>query len=208
MNDPRLSPQHAAVVVIDVQNDFCSAQGVQGLRGKDLSAVERTVDNISRLVGAARRQGVPVCFAYTTHSSDLDTDEWLDRRPNGCSGASNCVEGTWGAELYRLEPAPEDLVIEKHRYSAFAGTDLEARLKGLGRRSLLFCGYTSNACVETSLRDAVCRDFLATLVADCCDAYDPEAHERAIRSVQDDFGLVSTTDAILRQWASAVGGAA
>lgn len=196
----RFRRDDAAVVVVDVQNDFCAPDGVQGRRGRDLSRVERTVDTIARLVDGARRNGVPVCFAHTTHGDRFDSPQWLNRRAG--RSAPNCVEGSWGAQLYRLRPEPGDICVEKHRYSAFAGTDLEATLAGLGRRSLLFCGYTSNACVETSLRDAVCRDFLATLVSDCCDAYLPDAHLRALRSVEEDFGLVATAGEILAAWAS------
>lgn len=195
----RLDRDLAAVVVIDVQNDFCHPDGAQGRRGRDLSRVDRTVTNIEKLIAGARRNGVPVCYAFTTHSPLVDSEEWLSRRP-AAHGAANCAAGTWGADLYRLKPEADDLVIEKHRYSAFLRTDLEQRLKDTGRRSLLFCGYTSNACVETSLRDAVCRDFLATLVSDCCDTYAPEAHERAVRSVEEDFGIVADSAEILRQW--------
>jgi ureidoacrylate peracid hydrolase len=195
----RFNRDLSAVIVIDVQNDFCHPEGAQGRRGRDLSRVERTVTNIERLVAGAHRNRVPVCYAFTTHSPHVDSEEWLSRRP-AADGAANCASGTWGAELYRLKPEADDLVIEKHRYSAFVRTDLEPRLKDAGRRSLLFCGYTSNACVETSLRDAVCRDFLVTLVSDCCDTYAPEAHERAVRSVEEDFGIVADCAEILGEW--------
>ena len=195
----RFDRDHAALVVIDVQNDFCHQDGLQGKLGRDLSRVDLVVGRIAKLVECARTAKVPVVLAYTTHAPDVDSDEWLARRGVPVI-KQNCSRGSWGARLYRLEAKDSDLLIEKHRYSIFSSPGLVSQLKLMGRNSLIFCGYTSNACVETSLRDAVCLDFLATFVEDCCDAYSLDAHRRAVCNVEEDFGFVTTSTEIADFW--------
>ena len=195
----RFDPDHAALVIIDVQNDFCHQDGLQGQQGRDLSRVDMVVGRIAKLAECARAAKVPVVLAYTTHAPDVDSDEWLARR-GAPDLKQNCSQGSWGARLYRVEAEESDLLVEKHRYSIFSSPALASQLKLMGRNSLMFCGYTSNACVETSLRDAVCLDFLATFVEDCCDAYSQDAHRRAICDVAEDFGLVATSTEIADFW--------
>jgi ureidoacrylate peracid hydrolase len=197
----RVDPNEAAVVVIDVQNDFCDPEGLQARQGKDVSAAREMVPVLTRFVARARQVGLPVVVVRTTHGNSTDTPEWLARHDDP-DRAQSCQKDSWGAEYYAVEPRPGDLVVEKHRYNAFTGTNLESSLRALGRRSLLFCGVTTNTCVESSLREAVCRDFLATLVADCCASYTPRAHERALASVGEGFGLVTRSEPIITYWES------
>ena len=187
-----------AIIVVDVQNDFCHTNG-RSARDGDVYHLDAVVDNTIRFVSEARLYDVPIAFTQTTHSHHTDTPEWLARY-----GTRNvlqwCREGSWGAEFYKIKPEPEDLVVTKHRYSSFAQTNLNNLLSGLGRKSLLFCGVATNICVESSLRDAVDLDFLATLVRDCCGGSDVEGHLRSIRSVEQGFGIVSDSSSILHQW--------
>lgn len=195
----RVSPETAALVVIDMQNDFCDPAGLQARQGKDVSPVHAIVPRLTALVDHARRVGVPVVAVRTTHDPSTDTAEWLGRHDDP-DRAQSCQKDSWGAEFYTAEPVSGEVVVEKHRYNAFTGTTLERELDALGRRSLLFCGVTTNTCVETSLRDAVCRDFLATLVEDCCASYTRDAHDRAIASVRNGFGLVTDSTTVIGQW--------
>lgn len=199
----RLDPRAAVVVVIDVQNDFCHGAGLQASQGKDVSHLDPVVDRIEVLLKHARSVEVPVLFVRTTHSAGTDTPEWLARHADPRREQS-CQSDTWGSEFYRLAPEAGDRVVVKHRYSAFTRTLLEETLSSLGRRSLLFCGVTSNTCVETTLRDAVCRDYLVTMVDDCCGAYSREAHERTVQSVSAGFGAVADSTTIVAAWTPAV----
>lgn len=195
----RIHAADAAVVVIDVQNDFCHPEGRQASQGQHVLRVQSTVERIDELVGHARTVGVPVVWVRTTHAAETDSPEWMARHPDPAREQS-CAAGTWGAEFYRVAPAPGEVVIEKHRYNGFTGTTLDEELTALGRRSLLFCGVTSNTCVETTLRDAVCRDYLVTFVDDCCGAYTAAAHERAVESVRAGFGVVTDSATVISAW--------
>lgn len=194
----RLAPDRAVVVVIDAQHDFCSPGGLQSRQGRDVERLRAPLARLEHFLPAARRAGVPVVFVRNLHGDGTDEPNWLARHTTARD--QSCQVGTWGAEFAGTGPIAGDHVVDKHRYSAFAGTRLLEQLRELRRDALLFTGFTTNVCVESSLREAVCRDLLATLVEDCCGAYDDAAHERAVDSVRAGFGVVSTSTRVLDVW--------
>jgi ureidoacrylate peracid hydrolase len=192
----RLDPEKAAIVVIDVQNDFCHNGGYQALLGRDVGRVQSVVGRIDELTQQARELGVPVVFMQNLHDPETDTEEWRARHLEPRDSQS-CRTGTWGAEIFSLVPQVQDYVLPKSRYSAFTNTGLKALLRSLNRTSLFFCGTATSICVETSLRDATCLDFLATLVEDCCGDYSEIAHNNAVRSVARGFGAVTESKRVI-----------
>lgn len=203
----RFDPTRSAVVVIDVQNDYCSPSGQLAQRGRNFAGIDEVVTNIESLIASARTHDVAVCFVSMAQVTHEDNAIWARRRPHRLTASSEgaaCEAGTWGAGHYRISPRPGDIQIEKHRYSAFIGTPLERELRSRSLDSLLFCGVSTNVCVESSLRDAVCRDFFTTLVEDCCGSHDRADHRRAVESVRADFGLVTTSSDIFTHWARLV----
>lgn len=195
----RFGTEDAAVVVIDAQNDFCHPDGLLAQQGRDVARVQPALQQLASFLSDARAAGVPVIFVQNLHEASSDSPEWLARHRDS-GRAQSCQAGTWGAEFCGVGPVAGDHVVLKHRYSAFIGTTLLDLLDRLGRRSLLFTGFTTSVCVESSLRDAVCLDLLATLVEDCCGAYSSRAHVRAVESVALGFGVVATSDRICTAW--------
>ena len=113
-----------------------------------------------------------------------------------------CRQGTWGADFYKVAPLPDEVIVTKHRYDAFHGTDLELILRTNGVQNLLFAGVATNVCVESTLRGAYMRDFMPVLVADCCAARNTRAHEASLENVRTYFGLVATAGDIEQTWAA------
>jgi len=107
-------------------------------------------------------------------------------------------EVKWDAEIIEdLAPGPDDFVIDKSRYSAFYGTRLEPVLNGLGVRSLVLCGVTTNICVETTARDASQRDYRVFVVSDATGELTRERHENALAILDYGFGwVVSVRDVV------------
>jgi ureidoacrylate peracid hydrolase len=157
------------------------------------------VARLGRFLDSARRVSVPVVFVQNIHDATSDTAAWVARHLDS-DREQSCQIDTWGAEFYEVGPQPGDHHVVKHRYDAFTRTNLEELLRGLGRSSLLFAGVTTSICVESSLRAAVCRDFLGTLVEDCSGAYSEAAHQRAIDGVALGFGIVARSDEIRDAW--------
>jgi ureidoacrylate peracid hydrolase len=196
----RWDPRWACLLVVDVQNDFCSSDGAAARRGDDVGAAQAMVPRLLRFIERARRAGVPIMYVRTTHSPRTDTPPWLLRRSQ--QGMSRtCREGTWGAELYEgIAPAPGEPIVIKHRYSAFVRTDLDTILRARGTESLLVSGVTTNVCVETTARDAYMLDYYVTLVEDCSAAYSPAAHSGTLENIRNHFGLVASSDEIASTW--------
>jgi ureidoacrylate peracid hydrolase len=196
----RCDPRYAALIVVDVQNDFVSPEGSAGKRGDDVGAAMAMIPNLTGLIGQARKVGLTVVYIRTTHSDWTDTPSWIYRTSQK-SGLSTCREGTWGAEFYDgIAPLPSERVVIKHRYSAFINTDLKTVLKARGIQSILVCGVATNVCVETTARDGYMYDYYVTMIDDCSAAYDAKLHMGTLENIRRHFGLVASSHQIIETW--------
>ncbi len=196
----RCDPKNAALIVVDMQNDYISPKGSAGKRGEDCSAAEAMVPNFIRLIDEARRVGLTIIYVKTTHSEWTDTPSWIYRSSQK-GGLSTCRESTWGAEFYQgISPLPTERVVIKHRYSAFINTDLNTVLKARGIQSVLVGGVATNVCVETTARDAYMFDYYVTMIDDCCAAYDAKLHLGTLENMRRHFGLVASSNEIIETW--------
>jgi ureidoacrylate peracid hydrolase len=196
----RCDPEYAALIVVDVQNDFVSPQGSAGKRGEDVSAAMAMIPNLTGLIDEARKIGLTVVYIRTTHSEWTDTPSWIYRSTQK-SGLSTCREETWGAEFYDgIAPLPSERVVIKHRYSAFINTDLNTVLKARSIQSVLVCGVATNVCVETTARDAYMYDYYVTVIDDCSAAYEAKLHLGTLDNMRRHFGMVASSGEIIETW--------
>lgn len=198
--EQRLDAAHTAVMVIDMQNDFCAEDGyVEKVVGKDVSACRAVVPDVMGLVEKARAHRVPVIWIKANYDPER-VPEGMRVKQREKSSVVCCGTDSWGAEFYGVATAPGEDVIEKHSFSAFAGTDVEQQLRARGIRTIVFAGVQTNVCVESSLRDAVCRGFYAVLASDCIASHTPPLHEATVKNVQFLFGDVLDRNAIGAVW--------
>ena len=193
----RLGEGKAALIVVDVQNDFCHADGAFGNRVSDFSFIERAMPGLCGLIDGCRASGVPVVFVRTFHSNWTDSAVWCGRMSEIAKRTPACRPDAWGSAFYRVAPGPSDYVVTKHRYSAFVGTDLDLVLKSSGVRTVMVAGFMTNVCVETTARDAYMHDYHVVLVEDCCGAPLPGEHESAVHNIACYFGLVADANTVL-----------
>jgi ureidoacrylate peracid hydrolase len=196
----RWDPRWAALLVVDVQNDFASPKGSAAQRGEDVSASVAMVPRLVRFIDEARRVGLTIIYVKTTHGEWTDTPSWIYRKSQQ-SALNTCREDTWGAEFYDgIAPRSDERVVIKHRYSAFINTDMNTVLKAKGIESVLVTGIATNVCVETTARDAYMYDYYVTMVGDCAAAYDPKLHETTLENIRRHFGLAVNSDEIIQTW--------
>lgn len=199
-----LLPERCALVVVDVQNDFCHPEGAFSLVGHDTSTARAVLEPIERLRDQAHTVEVPVILVRVAHSPWTNDPAWRDRflglpedrRPQGPVAA----EGTWGAEFYGFEPDARDLVITKHRYSAFSHTPLPLVLRAVGASTLVITGVQTEVCVLSTARDALDHGILPVVVSDAVATTDPAAHDAALQSVRVRMGPVVGTEDIIEEW--------
>jgi nicotinamidase-related amidase len=178
-----LQPERCAVLVIDMQNDLIKPEGKIAKTGLDMSGMYRITPRCGDFIERARAAGVPVVHVQTTTLPDgaSDSPSWIRAKGSMVREADFCLEGTWGAEIAEeCAPAPGEVVVTKHRSSAFRGTELDMILRSLGRETVVVIGEQTPGCVEATFRDAAYHDYYNVLVEDCVAAYDPEQHDASI----------------------------
>lgn len=152
----------AALVVVDVQNDFCHPDGAMARLGADVSVNVALVGPVTEFAACARRVGAQLVFVQLFRDAQHSPFPARGVPPNGV-----CVAGSWGAQLVAgLAADAGDLVVHKSHYSAFLGTGLEEVLRGRGVDIVVVVGTTANVCVDTTVRDAALRGFTVIVLAD------------------------------------------
>jgi ureidoacrylate peracid hydrolase len=193
-----------ALIVIDMQNGFCDPKGSVAQIGLDISMCEAAIPNCERLITAARKVGVQIFFTRFVYRKDYaDGGVVVQHLIPALAEVNSLAEGSWDADIIpSLTTEPEDIIIDKNRYSAFYGTRLETYLTSMGVHQLVLCGVTTNMCVETTARDASARDYHTFVTGDACGELERNRHDVALQTLGFGFGAVTTTDEIIEQWSA------
>ncbi len=187
-----------ALIVIDMQNGFCVANGFMDQIGLGYEASASVIEPIGRLVEASRAAGIPIVFTRYSLNEDYSDGGLLMEVFPQIKGTGGMVRHTWDADVVdALEPRPGEIVLDKTRYSAFYDTDLEERLRTLGVDTVIVCGVTTNICVESTVRDAFFRDIRTVVPSDGTAAVTPALHEGALEDFRYGFGQVGSVDEIV-----------
>ena len=208
--EDKVDPAHTALVVIDVQNDFCDADGMMAQEGFDVASAQAMAARLPPLLATARAVGALVVFVRNVYSSEHNfylSDVWLEQASRTRGGSYTrrpiCRADSWEGDFYGdVRPEPGDPVVTKHRFNAFRNTDLDTILRAHGVRTLLFAGVATNVCVETTARDGFLRDYYVVLLDDGCAAYAEEDHRATLRNIDRYFGQVARIADVEAVWMS------
>lgn len=214
-----LAPTTTALIIIDMQRDFCEPGGYISTMGYDVAPAQALIPRISALRDAVRAWGGLVVYTREGHRSDLSdlvSHKLFRSRAGGGEIGSRgplgrlLVRGEPGWDIVAaLTPADGEPVVDKPGFSAFYATDLDRILGARGVRHLIICGVTTDVCVHSTLRDAVDRGYEPLLVSDCCAATDTANHVASIETICSEggiFGAVAPSATIASGLRAAVSG--
>lgn len=190
---------NSALLIIDMQRDFCSPGGYADRAGLDINPLRAIIPNIQALRAAAREAGMLTIFTREGHLADLSDCPAQKRARSKQGGAEIGTAGPLGRLLIRgeygqdiideLAPSGDDIVIDKPGYSAFPGTALALVLAENKIRQLFLCGVTTEVCVHSTLRDAIDRGFYCIIIADSCASAYPHLQAAAIEMIGVEGGI-------------------
>jgi ureidoacrylate peracid hydrolase len=209
----------AVVLVVDMQNDFGAQGGLMHRAGIDIGPIQATVQPTAQVLAAARQAGIRIVYLKMEFRPDLsdagaaDSPNRLRIEPFGVGTAVKAPTGrpsrtlirdTWNTEILdELAPELGDIIVSKHRYSGFYQTDLDMILKSLGVKYLVVTGCTTSVCVESTVRDAMFRDYTCLLLEDCLAEpigadLSRSNHEATLLVLQLNFAWVTNSGTLLR----------
>jgi ureidoacrylate peracid hydrolase len=192
--------EHSAVIVIDPQKAFCDSDGfLVKVLNKDVSRIQKSVKRLNSFIEKVRQIGIPIIWIRAAGDNNR-------RRPNqkamiakhGGGLRSDDDGRDWYSEV--IKPLASEHIITKYNYDAFSDTDLDLLLRSKGIETLLFTGYLTNICVETSARHAFIKGYYIVFVSDCTDTTSKQEYESALFNIEDCFGEVVSSSEIIKIW--------
>lgn len=195
-----LHETRSALLVVDMQVDFCSADGYVASLGLNPAPCRDIVPSLLEFIDGARSNEIPVLWVLANYDDALVPPTFLRRKREAGIDRDCCIPGTDGFEPYGVSPAEGEHQFIKHSYSAFTNPEFEKHLRSTNIETLVFAGVQTNVCIEATLRDAYNRGFHVVVAEDCVASHSPLLHESTLQNVRVLLGNVAPAIDIQSAW--------
>ena len=198
-----VNPVQSALLTIDMQNDFCHDNGVSAQGGRDVKPVQAMAPNLVKFLLYCRIHHSDLRIFHVVNAHTEQTDSYaknhrIHAHAGSLSGTARA--GTWGAQIYEaypeLKPQGSEVIITKHRYSAFIGTDLDLILRSRRITTLILTGVNTQCCVESTARQGYMLDYHIILPADLTATSTPDLYDSSLFNIATLCGYVVTSDVL------------
>jgi ureidoacrylate peracid hydrolase len=193
----KVRPEQTAVVVIDMQKDYCCEGGAFDRRGFDILPAQRLAPRLNEFLDEARKAVKHVVHLRMTKPPELSSDvtaELYERL-----GIERKYDLSY-ADFFGVRPQYSDVVIPKYKYSGFVSTYLDQYLRSHNIKTLIVTGIATNVCVESTVRDSFMRDYYAVVPSDLTEGTSPEAKRSSLSNIDMFFGEVVESEDLLKCW--------
>lgn len=205
--EEKLDPAKTALLLVDVQNDFCHPDGffphVPAFALSERKLVNRMRDPLLALLTAARAADCLRVFIRAIYDPIYCAPPFAEKLNERGAFGHACLEGTWGAdywEPFRIRPSSREVEVIKHRNGAFHGTNLAVILRANGIRTTVITGVATSGCVDSTVRHAMFEDFFAIVPADTTADLVEERYRVHLGKLADGFATVTTSEEVIRVW--------
>jgi len=207
-------PQHTALVVVDVQNDFCSPGGCFArLESSNMEMTESCIDKLAGLLAEARRAGTMIIYIqHTNHPNYIyraaPSLAWLIESLDSNS-PQICIDGGWGHQIVdAVKPLANERIIKKHRHNGFMGTELDMLLRSNGIKTVIVTGVATERCVLATICGAIAHDYYVVVPTDCVASPSVEMHKAALSVICANLLKEGVTDSIqiINAWREIIDG--
>lgn len=205
-----LKPKKCALLVIDVQNDFCHPDGFFATKNKsDILMMQAIIPNVQTLIDRAHDVNIPVIFTQGSEDVKFRSGpgfrraiKWQERDGDG---SVNSERGTFGWEFYKLKPQPQDIVVEKHKWTAFDGKDRDGKsldeiLKEKGIQTLVVTGVVTETCVHATVQEAFSKDYFVVVPKNSVGSDQLDQHRTVLEHLDPFLGDVVDEEVIQQNW--------
>lgn len=194
-----LAPPRTAVLVVDVQNDFCAPEGSFARNGMSVAAGRRILGPLAHLLDGARAAGVRVIYLRFVEEAAVVSEAYDRQRYRAGRNLRYCAD-EWGKGIVpEVAPRSGEAVVDKVRASGFFNTRLDTILRCGGTTTLVLTGMATESCVLATAIDATARDYYVVLATDCLASFDEERHEAALRILSHKHPTTTSSD-LLVEW--------
>jgi len=198
-----MAPTRCALIVIDMQNDFCAPGGyINKVMGKDVGGAAAICPALQELVQHARQASIPVVWIAADYTPDRIPGSMRRKLQQRGITQICCEPGTWGADWFGVRPLANEAIVVKHNYAGFTGTPLASVLQKLGVSTLVFAGVQTQVCVESTVREAHALGFTAVVARDAVGSHSPALHDASLTTMQFLFAEVMPVADIVSAWQS------